>query len=432
MISNLLTKLQELWLRFKIAFLGYEITFDTPDPIEIRDNAIEQYRKRLEYEILYNILTLRYDDDHFYNYMEFLKRYSLNSGMILTDTPDAEKWDELMNVLSEQARKQADFFWTLNNVVPVQLINIPNEEEDNKGLPDQIYYYSLEYNEADESIGENRKAFSLEIVKNELTPNAKTLPFMPLFQYFDVPAVGNMADLGVKIANEHYVGDAITSMVDACDTVETIESDNKLLPSILRASHGIAMDTMRGAGNFIIVDEVDIPWLSISIQETTTNAISRDEQYYGIHEDSLLKYEFTINNQIRVFSSDIFSKITEGKGMNMLIGYSGINGSTDSGTFLVPTSYFKWKDMPFQSNELRDAFTIYYGSEPMSPKELEVFAEEAFWEFANETNAKHSYGAEIEYGVGATADTKGKSKQSNYYRAVQINFDKGAFNNAGD
>lgn len=321
-----------VWVSIKLFFLGHKaIHFPNTDPIEERDNHIRQYQEALDEKILKNVSELERDG--------------------------ARK------VLGEQTRKQAEFLWTLNHIIGVQ--NIDDEEYTS------LKYYTLQYKTVDASTEDTPiTRLTLQIIPKEAQPITRTLPL--------TDSMHESTSLDIMAASLHYTSESLSTILNTAKGVEKLSNDN--LPVRLNITgNEIAQLTRRGCGNYIILDSKNVKSLKKKLGEIVHLTI--EPKFDNIYQDTLMQYEFTLNNTTRVFSSELFDELARENGIdaNMVMGYKGNNGSTDAGNYLLVADYFRYEQ---ESND--------------------------------------NYKAKIVYGIGSNGDPSTKSKAEDYYKLLKV------------
>jgi len=173
---------------------------------------------------------------------------------------------------------------------------------------------------------ENENRLNLEIVSTANKPKSHLLPSSTAEQ-FDLET--NSTRTKIKRV---YVDEILRTIFTMAHTPEDgIYQLSKVNTeaAINAASSRIGMQSRRGSGNVLIVD-----WRTVDIlRDQNFGQIERENHLDEINSlDVFLRYEFTINNHLRVFSTARFNIIREqeSKDCNAILLYNGVGSSTDS------------------------------------------------------------------------------------------------------
>jgi len=345
------------WLTIYFAEKSKQAEYKTRTPEEIRDNYIASQAERIQETLLEQANRLSDDPKFLY----FLERSAYVDGAVTV-----EDIKEFYKKISPQYAK---VFYLFNQLVGVQYTGASEYEEDRK-----VPLYALQY--ASNKLPGDKKALTLEVVKDELKLKGVNYPFLDFNKFFDMPHIVDVEKAVVNTSYMHYAWELMTQLFENAPNVTSSEDEN-LQQCAEEESHPVAINIManriarearRGAGNVIIVSDKDLEDLKYSLWnfenrsksakdvKSYSEFFTRENHIMNIPEFEqlgFLKYEFSFNSTYRVFSSSMFDEIkrkTDNDDINMIMLYSGHGAGTSTDAALLMgvgeiCNWIPWKEI---------------------------------------------------------------------------------------
>lgn len=339
-----------------------EIDWPTPTPEEERDNAIKAYAEGLKENFNAQLETLLSDEDFLRFATESYQQRGIEDSIYLTE-------ENIRNFYDELAEEYAKMFWYLSNVSGIlpHKFSADNQDIINRDGKVPVNAYGLCYSNTE-------KGLTLEVKQSTVEAKAITFPFMDFTKFVFAPHILDVKKALVENTFGHIVEQLLEEIVsnapeEILDTKQSHELDEHIIQmcEINIIANRIAMNSVRGAGNVIIVPSNQIEQLLTFFNEANSKGVpvTIEDHFKSLDfESEYLKYLFTVNG-IKVFSSPLLKQKIETRKPDsdlnsvMLWAGSASTVASDAPTTIVIAELANW--IPWKTISVDDLSASFLG-----------------------------------------------------------------------